>query len=138
MDVIAAARVDAAHVDAFDRAGLRALEAGLALDRAPLVVEELEAAAELVRDRGALFRVLDGDLGLEEAAQGERHPLGDAEARHEAHQGLTVLMTTIAAAVRNRLRSDAGSIHFQAKSISWSIRTRGSVPRIQTKMNTKA
>ena len=52
--------------------------------------------------------------------------------------GLTVLTTTIAAAVTNRLSSDAGSSHFQAKSISWSIRTRGSVPRIQTKMNTKA
>ena len=48
-----------------------------------------------------------------------------------------VLTTTIAAAVTNRLRSDAGSSHFQAKSISWSMRTRGSVPRIQTKVNTK-
>ena len=35
------------------------------------------------------------------------------------------------------LSSDAGSSHFQAKSISWSIRTRGSVPRIQTNVNTK-
>ena len=34
------------------------------------------------------------------------------------------------------LRPDAGSIHFHAKSISWSIRTRGSVPRIHTKMKT--
>ena len=45
--------------------------------------------------------------------------------------------TAIAAAVRNRLSSDAGSSHFQAKPISWSIRTRGSVPRIHTKMYTK-
>ena len=43
----------------------------------------------------------------------------------------------MAAAVTNRLSSDAGSSHFQAKPISWSIRTRGSVPRIQTKVNTK-
>ena len=47
------------------------------------------------------------------------------------------LTMRIAAAVTNRLSSDAGSSHFQAKPISWSIRTRGSVPRIQTKMNTK-
>ena len=40
-------------------------------------------------------------------------------------------------AVTNRLSSDAGSSHFQAKSISWSIRTRGSVPRIQTNVKTK-
>ena len=45
--------------------------------------------------------------------------------------------TTMAAAVTNRLSSDAGSSHFQAKSISWSIRTRGSVPRIQTKVKTR-
>ena len=44
---------------------------------------------------------------------------------------------TTAAAVRNRLSRDAGSSHFQAKFISWSRRTRGSVPRIHTKMNTK-
>ena len=49
VDVIAAARVHPAHVDALDRAGLGALEAGLALERAPLVVEELQPAAELVR-----------------------------------------------------------------------------------------
>ena len=42
----------------------------------------------------------------------------------------------MAAAVTNRLNSDAGSSHFQAKPISWSMRTRGSVPRIQTKVNT--
>ena len=40
-------------------------------------------------------------------------------------------------AVTNRLSSEAGSSHFQAKPISWSIRTRGRVPRIQTKVNTK-
>ena len=45
--------------------------------------------------------------------------------------------TTIAVAVRNRLRSAAGRSHFQAKPIRWSIRTRGKVPRIQTKTNTK-
>ena len=43
----------------------------------------------------------------------------------------------IAAAVTNRLSSDAGSSHFQANPISWSMRTRGSVPRIHTKTNTK-
>ena len=48
-----------------------------------------------------------------------------------------LVTTTIAAAVTNRLSSAAGSSHFQAKPISWSIRTRGSVPRIQTKTNTK-
>ena len=139
MDVVAAARVDAAHVDALDRAGLRALEAGLALDRAPLVVEELEPAAELVRDRGALSSgYLIVTLGSKKRRRVSAMPLAMPRPGHEAHQGLTVLTTTIAAAVRNRLRSDAGSIHFQAKSISWSIRTRGSVPRIQTKMNTKA
>jgi hypothetical protein len=36
--------------------------------------------------------------------------------------------------VTNRLRSDAGRSHFQAKPISWSMRARGSVARIQTKM----
>ena len=51
VDVVAALRVDPAHVDALDRAGLGALEAGLALERAPLVVEQLEAAAELVAGR---------------------------------------------------------------------------------------
>ena len=45
--------------------------------------------------------------------------------------------TTIATAVTKMLSNDAGSIHFQAKSISWSIRTRGNVPRIQTNRNTK-
>src|SRR6185369_8672379 len=94
VDVVAPTRIDAAHVDAFDRAGLGALEAGLALDRAPLVVEELEAAAELVREGRALLWVLDGDLGLEEAAEGQPHPLDDTQARDEAHQGLTVLTTT--------------------------------------------
>ena len=33
--------------------------------------------------------------------------------------------TTMAAAVTNRLSSAAGSSHFQAKPISWSMRTRG-------------
>ena len=71
VDVVAAARVDAAHVDALDRAGLGALEAGLALERAPLVVEELEPAAELVRDVEPHLGVHDRDLRLEEAAQGQ-------------------------------------------------------------------
>ena len=53
VDVEAALGVDAAHVDALDRARLRALEAGLALERAVLVVQQLEAAAELGRDVGA-------------------------------------------------------------------------------------
>jgi hypothetical protein len=39
MDVVATARVHAAHVDALDGAGLGALEAGLALQRAVLVVQ---------------------------------------------------------------------------------------------------
>ena len=139
MDVEAAPGVDPAHVDALDRAGLGALEAGLALERAPLVVEQLETAAELGRRLDPHLGVHDRDLRLEEAAERERHALRDAEARHEAHQaGLTVRKTTIAAAVTNRLSRDAGSIHFQAKSMSWSIRTRGSVPRIHTKMNTNA
>jgi hypothetical protein len=42
----------AAHVDAFDRAGLGALEAGLALESAELVVEQLQPAAEADRDVG--------------------------------------------------------------------------------------
>ena len=67
-------------------------------------------------------------------------PLSQAEARDaEAHRrGLTPdSRSRIAAAVTNRLSSAAGSSHFQAKPISWSTRTRGSVARIQTKMNTK-
>ena len=47
-------------------------------------------------------------------------------------------MTRTASAVTNRFSSDAGSSHFQAKPISWSIRTRGSVPRIHTNRNTSA
>jgi hypothetical protein len=46
------------------------------------------------------------------------------------------LITTSAAAVTNRLSSEAGRSHFQANPMSWSIRTRGSVPRIQTKVKT--
>ena len=37
----------------------------------------------------------------------------------------------------NRLSSATGSSHFHAKSINWSMRTRGSVARIHTKVNTK-
>ena len=58
-------------------------------------------------------------------------------AGHEAADGSSWLSTTMAAAVTNRLSSDAGSSHFQAKSMSWSMRTRGNVPRIHTKVNTK-
>ena len=57
MDVEAALGVEAAHVDALDGAGLGALEAGLALERPVLVVEELEAAPELGRDVGSLLGV---------------------------------------------------------------------------------
>src|SRR6185369_4011147 len=123
VDVEAAAGVDPAHVDALDGAGLGALEAGLALERAPLVVQQLEPATELWRRVAAILRVLDRHLRLEETAQGQRHPLGDTEARDQAHEPfLAVSKTTMAAAVTNRFRSDAGSSHFQAKSINWSIR----------------
>jgi hypothetical protein len=86
MDVEAALRVDPAHVDALDRAGLGTLEARLALQRAVLVVEELEAAAELVRDVRLDLGVLDRRLRLEEAAQGQRHAADDAEARDADHR----------------------------------------------------
>ena len=85
VDVVAAAGVHAAHVDALDRAGLGALEARLALERAVLVIEELEAAAELVRRIEPHLRVPDGDLGLEELAQGQAHPAHDPEAGDQAH-----------------------------------------------------
>ena len=87
--VEAVLRVVAAHVDAFDRASLRALEAGLALEVAKLVVEELEPSAEANRDVRGRFGVLDGGLRLEEAAQRQRHPLCDAQAWNEAHRALT-------------------------------------------------
>ena len=135
VDVVPTARVDAAHVDALDRACLGALEARLALERAPLVVQQLEAAAELVRDVETNLGIHDGDLRLEESPKGERHALDQAETRDKAHRP-SPLTTTIAPAVTNRLTSDAGSSHFQAKSISWSIRTRGRVPRIHTNVNT--
>ena len=103
-----------------------------------LVVEQLEAAPELVRDVEPHLGVHDGDLRLEEPAQRQGHALRDAEAGDEGHQApRQTRKTTIAVAVMNRLRSEAGSSHFQAKSISWSIRTRGSVPRIHTNVNTK-
>ena len=107
MDVVAAARVDAAHVDALDRAGLGALEAGLALERAPLVVEQLQPAAELVRRVAPVLRILDRDLGLEEAAEGQRHALRDAETRDEAHQDRPHRFDDDdGGAVTNRLSSD--------------------------------
>jgi hypothetical protein len=85
VDVEAAFRVDPAHVDALDRAGLRALEAGLALQRAVLVVEELQTAAEPGRIVGADLRVADRRLRLEEPPKRERHALHDAEAGDERH-----------------------------------------------------
>ena len=42
-------------------------------------------------------------------------------------------MTRIAPAVTKMLSSAAGTSHFQAKPISWSMRTRGRVPRMSTK-----
>jgi len=85
VDGEAAPRVGPAHVDALDGAGLRALEARLALERAVLVVEELEPAPVLRRDRRLHLRVPDGRLRLEEAAEGERHPPDEPDAGHEAH-----------------------------------------------------
>src|SRR5204863_9650669 len=85
VDVIAAAGVDAAHVDALDRAGLGALEAGLALERAPLVVQQLQAAAVLGRDVGVLLRPHDRGLGREET------PLGHAYAAGNGHTLAQVL-----------------------------------------------
>src|SRR4051812_34592479 len=132
------AGVHAAHVDAFDRTRLGALEAGLAFERAPLVIEQLEPPAELGRLVAPFLGVHDRDFRVEETTQGQRHPLRDAETRNQRHQdALADSNTTIAAAVTNRLSSEAGSSHFQAKSISWSIRTRGSVPRIQTNVKTR-
>src|SRR5262249_12610169 len=76
-------------------------------------------------------------LRLEEAQERQAHALHDAEARHElAHAAFP--KNAIAAAVTNRLSNDAGSSHFQAKPMSWSIRTRGSVPRAHTNANTSA
>ena len=138
VDVVAALRVDAAHVDALDRAGLGALEARLALERAPLVVEQLQAAAELVRDVGRTSGYMTVTFGSKNRRRVRRHALDDAEAREEAHRGPHAARRRRSPpAVTNRLSSDAGSSHFQAKPISWSMRTRGSVPRIQTKVKTK-
>jgi hypothetical protein len=83
---VAALRVDAAHVDALDRAGLGALEAGLALERAVLVVEQLQAAAVLDRDVGVHLRVPDRHGRLEEAPEREGHALEEAEAGDHAHR----------------------------------------------------
>jgi len=89
MNVEAAPRVKAAHVDALDRAGLGALEARLALDVAQLVVEQLQPAAEANGHVRRHLRVLDGGLWGKETAQRQRHSLGDAEAGNEAHRDLT-------------------------------------------------
>ena len=138
VDVVAVAGVHAAHVDALDGAGLRALEAGLALQRAGLVVEQQEAAAMARRDRVDLFRVLHGRLEAQHVAEGEGHALDDARGpgteAHRAHLGDDA---GSASAVTKRLASEAGRSHFQAKPMSWSMRTRGSVPRIHTKTTTK-
>ena len=145
MDVVATAGVHAAHVDALDRAGLGALEAGLALERAPLVVEQLQAAAELGRDVVARTSgYMTVTLGSKKRRRVRAMPLAMprpgmmiGSSSRRAPSGSMLLSTTMAAAVTNRLSSDAGSSHFQAKSMSWSMRTRGSVPRIHTKVNTK-
>ena len=89
MNVEPPPRVKPAHVDALDGAGLGALEARLALDVAELVVEQLEPAAEADGDVGGGLGVLDGRLGREEPAHGQRHALRDAEAWDEAHTALT-------------------------------------------------
>ena len=86
MDVEPALGVHAAHVDALDRAGLGALEAGLALERAVLVVEQLEAAAELRRNVRLDLRVVDRGLRLEEAPQGQGHAADHADPGNEAHR----------------------------------------------------
>ena len=137
VDVEAALGVDAAHVDALDGAGLRALEARLALERAVLVVQELEPAAELGRDVGRLtsgYRIVA--LGSKNRVSVRAMPFTMPMPGTRLMRVTRCRTTTIAAAVTNRLRSDAGSSHFQAKPISWSIRTRGSVPRIHTNTNT--
>src|SRR5439155_3785745 len=85
VDVVAALRVDAAHVDALHRARLGALEARLALQRAVLVVQELQAAPELRRHLLPDLRVADRRLRLEEADEGRRHAPGDPETGQEAH-----------------------------------------------------
>ena len=46
-------------------------------------------------------------------------------------------MRMIAPAVTKMLMNASSISHFQAKFISWSMRTRGRVPRIHTKVNTK-
>src|SRR5262249_53760726 len=113
----------------------------LALQGAVLVVQQLEASAELGRDVRGHLRVRDRGLRLEEPPKGEGHALDQPEAGHDAGEeahwpSLGTESTTITArAVTNRLSSAGGSSHFQAKPMSWSIRTRGSVPRIHT--NTK-
>ena len=136
VDVVAVARVDAAHVDAFDGARLGALEARLALERPGLVVQQQEAAAMARRDRVDLLRVLHRGLEAQHVAEGQGHPLQDPQAGHEAHP-CTWAMIRMASAVTNRLASEAGRSHFQAKPISWSMRTRGRVARIHTKITTK-
>ncbi len=128
VDVVAVARVHAAHVDALDGAGGGALEAGLALEGAGLVVEQDEPAAVPRRDVVDDLGILHRDLGS--AAPGGRrtHALDDAQAgdavRPHRLSSLTMMM---AAAVTKMLSSAAGIIHFQAKPMSWSMRTRGNV-----------
>src|SRR5437667_236202 len=90
VDVVATLRVDAAHVDALDRAGLGALEARLALQRPVLVVQQLEPAPELRRDVEADLGIADRRLRLEELLQRQGHAHGDAEPGESAHRGLPV------------------------------------------------
>ena len=124
--VVAIPGVHAAHVDALDGAGCSALEAGLALQRAGLVEEEDEAAAMTRRDGVLGLGVLHGHLGSEELAEGEGDALDDPQSRDPVgpHAFSSVTMR-MAAAVTKRLASAAGIIHFQAKPMSWSMRTRG-------------
>ena len=124
--VVAVARVHATHVDALDGAGLRALEAGFALECAGFVVDEDEpttvARADLVDDLG----IAHGEVRAKDLAHGEDHALddgqpGDPLGLHEKYS-LTMMM---APAVMKMFRSAAGISHFQAKFIIWSMRTRG-------------
>ena len=124
--VVAVARVHAAHVDALDGTGLRALEAGLALERARFVVDQQQPAAVARADGVLLLGVAHRQVGAEDLSHGEEHALDDGQARdpfgpHEKYS-LTMMM---APAVMKMLSRAAGISHFQAKFIIWSMRTRG-------------
>ena len=124
--VVAVACIDAAHVDALDGAGCGALETGLALERAGLVVEQDEAAAVAWTDVIDDFGVAHRQAGLEDLPHGEGHALedgqpGDPVRPHEKYSE----MMTMAPAVTKMFTRAAGMSHFQAKPIIWSMRTRG-------------